>query len=88
MNTAGARAILRDPGVVAELEARARRSLAAARAAAEQFKQTGNYLNGLDVEVITTDRVVARVVARAPHSHLVEARHGTLARAIDAAGGA
>lgn len=47
---------------------------------------TGTYQASLHIEQDTTDRAVARVVASAPHAHLVEAQSGTLARALDAAG--
>lgn len=49
---------------------------------------TGEYRDSLHIEQATTDRAVVRVVAGTDHDWIVEARHGTLARALDAAGGA
>lgn len=44
---------------------------------------TGQYRDAIDVEVDETEhRVVARVVAKARHSLLVESKHGTLGRAL------
>lgn len=82
----GMAALLRDPGVRADLTRRAERVADAARAAAPVV--SGGYRDGIGVVSGTTDRAVARVVARAPHSHLVEAKTGNLSRALDAAGGA
>lgn len=48
---------------------------------------TGNYLSSINLRVVYTDRVVARVYADAPHSLVVESRTGNLSRALDAAGG-
>lgn len=49
---------------------------------------TGEYRDGIERASVTTDRAVERVVATAPHSNLVEARTGNLARALGAVGGA
>lgn len=72
-------------GVNGRLRESASRVLATAQSDAEGYKVTGNYLAGLGIEETHTDRLVVRVVAKAPHSHLVEARHGTLSRALDSA---
>ena len=48
----------------------------------------GDYVGSIHVEVEEHDsRVVAHVVASDPKSHILEAKYGVLARAIDAAGG-
>lgn len=72
-------------GVDAKLRESAQNVLAAAQSDASGYVVTGNYRAGLGIEETHTDRLVVRVVARAPHSHLVEANHGTLARALDSA---
>lgn len=82
----GMRALLTDPGVGADLERRAGRVAATARATAPV--DTGAYRDSIGVETDVTDRVVARVVARDPKSHIIEARTGNLSRALDSAGGA
>lgn len=46
----------------------------------------GDYIEGLHIEQSTTDRAVVRVRGRTQHDWFVEAEHGTLARAMDAAG--
>ena len=71
-------------GVGESLRESAQRVLAAAQAGAPVV--TGNYRDGLGIEETHTDRLAVRVVAKAPHSHLVEANTGNLARALDAAG--
>lgn len=85
MDSAGAKVLLNDPGVRAFLAAQADRVFAAAVASAPV--ESGNYRDGIRRVSATTDRAVERVVATAPHSHLVEARTGNLARAMSAAGG-
>lgn len=86
--SAGARELLNSSEVRAELLRRAERVLNAATADAVNYQVTGNYYRSIGIEQATTDRAVVRVRATAPHAHLVEAKHGTLARALDAAGGA
>jgi hypothetical protein len=85
LNHAGARELLNDPGVRAFL------ADVADRVAAEAIRTapvaTGNYRDSIHRESVTTDRAVERVVASAPHAHLVEAKSGNLARALNAAGG-
>ena len=78
--------ILKSDKVSAELHRRAERVAAAAIASAPVV--TGNYRAGIVVvDEVHPSRVVSRVYARAPHSHLVEANTGNLARALDAAKG-
>ena len=86
LDKAGMKALLNDPGVRGELTRRAVAVLAAAQASAPVV--TGNYKAGLTIIQATTDRAVVRVAGTAPHSHLVEANTGNLARALDSAGGA
>lgn len=86
LNHAGVAALLRDPGVRAELTRRAERVAAAARSSAPVV--TGTYRDSIKVLEATTDRAAVRVGATAPHAHLVESRTGNLARALDAAAGA
>jgi len=87
LNKSGIKALLKSPEVAAELHRRAERVAAAARASAPV--DTGAYLAGIEVfDEVHKDRVVSRVYAKAPHSHLVEANTGNLARSLDAARGA
>lgn len=74
-----------EEGVRELLMERAERVLAKAEASAPV--KTGNYKAGLGISEDHTDRLALRVGSSAPHAHLVEAKHGTLARALDAAGG-
>jgi len=83
LNHGGMAALLKSDEVRAMLTGKAEAVLASAQASAPVV--TGNYRASLEIAQDTTDRAVVRVVARAPHSHLVEANHGTLARALDAA---
>lgn len=83
-NSAGIRALLRDPGVRAMLAAHADRVASAAKSSAPV--DTGEYLASIHRESVTTDRAVERVVADAPHAALVESRTGNLARALGASG--
>lgn len=85
LSSAGVRALLTDPGVRAELARHAAAVESAAKSAAPV--DTGEYRNSIHRESVTTDRAVERVVASAPHARVVEARTGTLARALNAAGG-
>lgn len=85
LNSAGMRALLRDPGVRAELTRRAERVLTAAKSGAAV--ETGAHRDSMHIEQATTDRAVVRVVADTDHSLVVEARTGNMARALDAAGG-
>lgn len=88
LNRSGVEDVLSAPGVVAELRRRAEAVADAAIASAPV--KTGNYRDSIHVEVDESPvdgRARARVVASAPHAHLVEARTGNLARALNAAGG-
>lgn len=85
MNSSGMRAFLRSAAVGSALRPPAERIASAARASAPV--ETGAYRDSIHVESATTDRVVARVVADVPYARVVEARTGTLARALGAAGG-
>jgi len=87
LNHAGIASLLKSPEVAAELHRRAERAANAARASAPV--DTGAYLASIEVvDEVHKDRVVSRVYAKAPHSHLVEANTGNLARSLDAAKGA
>ena len=87
LNRRGIGEVLKSPEVAAELHRRAERAAAAARASAPVA--SGTYLAGIEVvDEVHKDRAVSRVYARAPHSHLVEANTGNMARALDAARGA
>lgn len=79
----GIKALLNSGETRAMLTGKAQNVLAAAQADAPFV--TGNYRNGLKIVQETTDRAVVRVAGTAPHSHLVEANHGVLARALDSA---
>jgi hypothetical protein len=72
-------------GVHEMLMERAQRVLSAAEASAPVL--SGEFKSRLGVTEDHTDRLVLRVGSSAPHAHLVEAKHGTMARALDAAGG-
>jgi hypothetical protein len=85
LNHKGIAAVLKSPAIRSVVTAKAEKVLAAAKADASGYVVTGNYLAGLEIQQDTTDRAVTRVVGTAPHSHLVEANHGTLARALGAA---
>lgn len=85
LNSSGVLELLSDPGVAAFLHEVAEGVADAARAAAPHV--TGEYHDSIDVVDVNTGRAVARVVATAPHAHLVEARTGNLAKAMSATGG-
>ncbi|MDB5716448.1 MAG: hypothetical protein JWO15_3845 [Sphingomonadales bacterium] len=84
MSSRGVKDLLTSSDVRSDLRERAQRVLSAAQSDASNYVVTGNYLAGLEVQDDTTDRAVVRIVGTAPYSHLVEAEHGTLARALDA----
>lgn len=84
LSTRGVQEILQSAGVRAHLASLARQVESAAIASAPV--KTGNYKESIHVESATTDRAVERVVASAPHAHLVEARTGNLARALGSVG--
>lgn len=85
MSKSGARAFLRSDSVSRALRPHAERVAAQARSAAPV--DTGAYRDSIRTVTDTTDRAVVRVVAGVPYARIVEARHGTLARALGAAGG-
>jgi hypothetical protein len=85
LESRGVLAALSSPGVRAELERIAQRVESAAIASAPV--QTGNYKDSIHIESDDSDRARVRVVASAPHAHLVEARTGNLARALGSVGG-
>lgn len=86
LNKAGMKALLTSPEVVAMLEARARPVLAAAKA--DTHDDTGAYEAGLHMETQTAgNRARVKVVSGDWKGHILEARYGILARALDAAGG-
>jgi bacteriophage HK97-gp10 putative tail-component len=86
LNHAGMAELLKSAGVQREVSRRAENVLAAARRGAPVV--SGEYRDSLHVELRTTDRATARVVAGSDHGIAVEARTGNLARSLDAAGGA
>lgn len=66
----------------------AEQTLEEARALAEEFTRTGGYRNTLrvvtDARTGPDDWAHSRVVSGVWYGHLVEAKHGTLARALGA----
>jgi hypothetical protein len=84
-NHQGIGELLKSAEVRAALTARAERSLAKAKADAPV--KSGEYRDGLHLVQDTTDRAVVRVAGSTQHDWYVEATHGVLARALDAAGG-
>lgn len=72
-------------GVAELLERRVQRALESARTTAPV--DTGHYRRTLQIETAHTDRMVKRVIARADYAWVVEAKHGVLARSLDATGG-
>lgn len=87
MLSPGSRELLNSTEVRAELTRRAERVVNAATAEAVGFQVTGAYYRSLGIKQATTDRAVVRVAASVPYGHIVEAKRGILARALDAAGG-
>jgi hypothetical protein len=85
LNHGGMADMLKSSGVRSFVTERAERVLAAAKA--DPHDDTGAYEAGLHIEQATTDRAVARVVSGDFKGHILEARYGILARALDAAGG-
>jgi hypothetical protein len=83
----GARSILSSPEMLDHLRAVMEPVLARARETAPVV--TGAHRDSLRIDArVVGDRAVARLVATAPHSRIVEARTGHMSRALDAAGGA
>lgn len=77
--------LLKSDSVRAALAPRAERVLA--KAQADPHDDTGAYESSLRIEQGTTDRAVLRVVAGDWKGHILEAKYGILARALDASGG-
>lgn len=84
LNGAGIRALLKSQGVRRYLTTLAEEVLQEAQANAPVV--SGDYRDGLHIEQATTDRAVVRVRGDTDYDWFVEADHGTLARAMDAAG--
>ena len=84
MNGKGVRKLLTSSEVRRYLTTLAEEVLREAQATAPVWE--GDYVDGLHIEHKTTDRVVVRVRGDTDHDWFVEADHGTLARALDAAG--
>lgn len=86
LNGRGVKDLLRDPGVVAHMEERMGRALSTAQADAPV--DTGAYRDSLHLETVANPtRTVVRLVADVDYSLAVEAKTGTLTRALDSAGG-
>lgn len=84
LNSAGIQSYLDGAhGVRALLRSHAEPVLAAAQA--DPHDASGEYEASLHIEEAHTDRLVVRVVAGVPYSHVVEANHGVLSRALDSA---
>lgn len=75
-----------DHGVRDLLMARAERIRVAI--ADDPHDDSGAFENGLTIEEVHTDRMVLRVGSSDFKGHILEARYGMHARALDAAGGA
>lgn len=84
LDSAGVFGLLQDAGIRAHLADLADKVCAEAVATAPVL--TGGYRDGIRRDSATTDRAVERVIATAPHAHLVEARTGNLASALSAVG--
>ena len=81
MNIQGLREVLKSSETQAVLRSHAEKSAAAARASAPV--DSGEYRDSIDVETRVHRHVaVARVVAHASHSMVVEAKTGNLARSL------
>jgi len=85
LSGAGMKELLNSGEVRALCTVKAQRILAAAKA--DPHDDTGAYEEGLHIEQHTTDRAVVRVVSGDWKGHILEARYGILARALDAAAG-
>lgn len=70
-------------GISEMLEEKGQQVLEQARSTAPV--SSGEYVTSLQMWTATTDRLVVRVGSDSPHAWAVEHRHGTLARALDAA---
>ncbi len=68
-------------GVEEQLETEA--AAVEARAKASAAVRSGAYRDSIHIETDRTDRMVKRVVSDVPYALVLEARDGTLARALD-----
>lgn len=86
LNHRGVRELLDSPGIRRDLEERGRRVLAQAEATAPEV--TGEYrrLLGMVSTNARDGRAAVRIGSASDHTAAVEAAHGTLAKALDAAG--
>lgn len=84
-SSSGFREVLNSAGVGAMLLARVQPAGAVAKASAP--RDTGEYADSIDTELVTTDRKVARVVAHDDKSMILESKTRNLGRALDAMGG-
>lgn len=85
LNHAGIQSLLDGAqGVDSLLRSKAEAVLAHAQA--DPHDDTGDYEAGLHIEEDHTDRLVVRVVSGDWKGHILEAKYGILARALDAAG--
>lgn len=82
INSAGARALLTDPSVAADIMARAERISASARAKASPDDMVNEPFTA--VESSTKGRARARVVASSPHGVRSQNKRNTLLKSIDA----
>lgn len=80
LDRAGMRRLLKDDQLRDPLREIAERTATRARSSAPV--DSGEYQSSITVRSATTDRVVERVIATAPHSALVESRTGNLKRAL------
>ena len=85
VDTAGIGKLLHSNELRGELTRRMNRVLDQAKATAPVV--SGDFKDSMHLEQATTDRAVVRVVADSPDAQWAEAHSGTLARALDAAGG-
>lgn len=86
LNGRGMAELLKSDDIRRMLEKKAEKVLDEAQADAPFV--TGDYRESLHVETVEhPSRVVARVAAGVDYAMEVEANHGTLSRALDAAGG-
>lgn len=83
LHSSGVKAMLTSSGVASDMQARAERVADAARSAAPVA--SGAYRDSIEAYTVTTDRAVGRAGAGVEYAFIVEAAHGVLARALDAA---
>lgn len=86
LNHAGIQSLL-DGGQGVDSMLRSKAAAVLAHAQADPHDDTRDYESGLRIEEAHTDRLVVRVVSGDWKGHILEAKYGILARALDAAGG-